>query len=110
MSVILGMLSVVFGSYIVEPQWFDNGPYEFDIQYQTLQECQTDSHGSGDICVGEKPSNRYTISNTTEVEAVTAKLDYTKCDYWAGCYFGDTNTPIMTGPSADTVMSPHWSK
>ena len=89
MSVILGILSVVFGSYIAEPQWFDNGPYEFDIQYQTLQECQTESHGTDDICVGEKPSNRYTISNTTEVEAVMTKLNYTKCDYWAGCYFSE---------------------
>ena len=103
MSVILSILSVVWGSYIVQPQWFDNGPYEFDIQYQTLQECQTDSHGTGDICVGEKPSNRYTISNTTEVETVMTQLDYTKCDYWAGCYFSDVNT-------TNTPMNPHWSK
>ena len=110
MSVILGMLSVVWGSYIAQPQWFDNGPYEFDTRYETLQECQIASHGSGDICVGEKPSNRYTISNTTEVETVMTKLDYTKCDYWAGCYFGDvntTNTPVNT---TNTPMNPHWSK
>ena len=103
MSVILSILSVVWGSYIVQPQWFDNGPYEFDTQYETLQECQIASSRSGDICVGEKPSNRYTISNTTEVEAVMTKLNYTKCDYWAGCYFGDKNT-------TNTVMNPHWSK
>ena len=103
MSVILSILSVVWGSYIVQPQWFDNGPYEFDTQYETLQECQIASSESGDICVGEKPSNRYTISNTTEVEAVMTKLNYTKCDYWAGCYFGDKNT-------TNTVMNPHWSK
>ena len=103
MSVILSILSVVWGSYIVQPQWFDNGPYEFDTQYETLEECQIASHGSGDICVGEKPSNRYTISNTTEVKAVMTKLNYTKCDYWAGCYFGDTNT-------TNTIMNSHWSK
>ena len=110
MSVILSILGVVWGSYIVQPQWFDNGPYEFDTRYETLGECQIASHGSGDICVGEKPSNRYTISNTVEAVETVTKLDYTKCDYWAGCYFSDTNTPIMTGPSADTIMNSHWSE
>ena len=33
MSVFLSILSVVWGSYIVQPQWFDNGPYEFDTRY-----------------------------------------------------------------------------
>jgi len=103
MSVILGMLSVVWGSYIAQPQWFDNGPYEFDTRYETLQECQIASHESGDICVGEKPSNRYTISNTVETVETVTKLDYTKCDYWAGCYFSDVNT-------TNTPMNPHWSK
>ena len=87
MSAILAVLGIVWGGYIVQPQWFDNGPYEFDKQYETLAECQIATHGTDDICVGEQPSNRFTITSNVEAEVASTKLDFTQCDYWAGCYY-----------------------
>ena len=86
-ATILAILGVVWGGYIVQPQWFDNGPYEFDKQYETLAECQIATHGTDDICVGEQPSDRFTITSNVEAEVASTKLDFTQCDYWAGCYY-----------------------
>ena len=49
MSGILSSMLLVLGSYIVQPTWFDNGPYEYYKEYDTLKECQIATHGSGDI-------------------------------------------------------------
>ena len=38
MSVILSSMLLVFGSYIVQPDWFDNGPYEYYKEYDSLEE------------------------------------------------------------------------
>jgi hypothetical protein len=85
MSVIIGIMSLVFGSYIAQPEWFDNGPYELEQVYENLEECQIASHGTGDICVGEQPSSRYMKSNVESV-TTTSKLNFVQCDHWAGCY------------------------
>ena len=84
-ATILAILGVVWGGYIVQPQWFDDGPYEFDKQYETLAECQIATHGTSDICVGESPSSQYRKSDVKN-ESKTAELNFVECDYWAGCY------------------------
>ena len=88
MSAILGMLGIVWSGYIVQPQWFDNGPFEFDQHYETLAECQIATHGTDDICVGEQPSDRYVLSSKKDTPITSAELDFVECDYWAGCYMG----------------------
>ena len=85
MSVIISIMSLVFGGYVVQPEWFDNGPFEFHTQHKTLAECQIATHGTSDVCVGEQPSSQYKKSNV-EADPSTAKLDFVECDYWAGCY------------------------
>ena len=87
MSGILAVLALVWGGYTFQPQWFDDGPYEFDKEYLTLQECQIATHGTDDICVGEQPSDRFTIASSVTADETSTKLNYTQCDYWAGCYF-----------------------
>jgi len=86
MSVIYGILAMVWSGYVVQPQWFDNGPYDFVQQHETLAECQIATHGTDDICAGEKPSDRYTLSSKKDIPTTSSELKFVDCDYWAGCY------------------------
>ena len=85
MSVIYGVIALVWGSYSFQPQWYDNGPYEFESKYETLAECQIAKSGTDDICVGEKPSDRYVLSEK-KAPSTSSELNFVECDYWAGCY------------------------
>ena len=90
MSVILSSMLLVFGSYIAQPDWFDNGPYEFHKDYDSLVECQIAAHGTSDVCVGEQPSKQFIKAvNVKTNTSFKDKLDWVECDYWAGCYWGE---------------------
>ncbi|MBC8225999.1 MAG: hypothetical protein H8E74_02505 [Gammaproteobacteria bacterium] len=84
MSVILSSMLLVLGSYIAQPEWFDNGPYEFNQKYETLSECKI-AKSEKDLCVGEQPSNLYVLSEKN-TPITSTELDFVECDYWAGCY------------------------
>ena len=89
MSGILSSILLVFGGYIVQPTWFENGPYEYYKEYDTLAECKIATHGTGDICVGEQPSKQFIKAFNVKTDtAFQSKLDWIECDYWAGCYWG----------------------
>ena len=89
MSGILSSILLVFGGYIVQPTWFENGPYEYYKEYDTLAECQIATHGTGDICVGVQPSKQFIKAfNVKTDESFKNKLEWVKCDHWAGCYWG----------------------
>ncbi len=88
MSVILIMLGLVFGTYTYDPMLFDSGPYVVNSQkseYATLGECRIDTHGTGDICVGDNPSVAYVMDKSV-ARKYSGELNYVQCDYWAGCY------------------------
>ena len=84
MSVILSSMLLVLGSYIAQPEWFDNGPYKFNQKYETLSECKI-AKSEKDLCVGEQPSNLYVLSEKN-TPITSTELDCVECDYWAGCY------------------------
>ena len=89
MSVILSSMLLVFGSYIAQPEWFDNGPYEYYKEYDSLEECKIATHGTDDVCVGEQPSKQFIKALNVRTDTTfQEKLDWVKCDYWAGCYWG----------------------
>lgn len=90
MSVILSSMLLVFGSYIAQPDWFDNGPYEYYKEYDSLAECQIATHGTFDVCVGEQPSKQFIKAvNVKTNTSFKDKLDWVECDYWTGCYWGE---------------------
>ena len=93
MQVILTSMLLVLGGYVVQPvidsDFFDNGPFEYYKEYDTLAECQIATHGTGDICVGEQPSKQFIKAlNVKTDESFKNKLEWVKCDHWAGCYWG----------------------
>jgi len=89
MSVIYGILAMVWGGYAVQPQWFENGPYEYHMEYETVAECQMATEGTDDICVGDSPSKQFIKAlNVKTDESYKEKLDWVECDHWAGCYWG----------------------
>ena len=93
MQVILTSMLLVLGGYVVQPVidsgFFDNGPFEYYKEYDTLAECQIATHGTGDICVGEQPSKQFIKAfNVKTDESFKNKLEWVKCDHWAGCYWG----------------------
>ncbi|MAV94669.1 MAG: hypothetical protein CMA31_03150 [Euryarchaeota archaeon] len=88
MSVIAGILGVVWGGFVAQPEWFNNGPFEYVETHQSLKECQIAGEGTSDICVGE--GMRYTKSfEAPKQTKKVAELEYVECDYWAGCYFSN---------------------
>ena len=89
MQVILTSMLLVFGGYLAQPDLFDNGPYEYFKEYDSLSECQIATHGTDDICVGEQPSKQFIkASNVNTDTTFQEKLDWVDCDYFAGCYWG----------------------
>ena len=77
MSGILSSILLVFGGYIVQPTWFENGPYEYYKEYDSLEECQIATHGTGDICVGEQPSKQFIRAFNVRTDTTfQAKLDW----------------------------------
>ena len=87
MSVIIGVISLVFGSYLAQPEWFDDGPYELEQVYESLQECKIAKDDKNGVCVGESPSKLYLVTGK-EVGVSAGKLEFVQCDHWAGCYMG----------------------
>ena len=74
---------------VIDSGFFDNGPFEYYKEYDTLAECQIATHGTGDICVGEQPSKQFIKAlNVKTDESFKNKLEWVKCDHWAGCYWG----------------------
>ncbi len=89
MSVILSSMLLVFGSYIAQPEWFENGPYEYFKEHGSLKECQIASYATGDICVGDSPSKQFIKASNIKTDTTYQdQLDWVECDYWAGCYYG----------------------
>lgn len=93
MSVIIGMLSLVWGSYIVQPEWFDDGPYVELRQGLSEGECKIDTSGTDNICVetghdsaGEDIYSTYGVDKNAK-PATEGTLTYLDCDAWQGCYF-----------------------
>ena len=87
MGVILTVAGLVFGGFLYQPMWFDSGPYtQIDKkEFTSMAECQIDTAGTKDICVGSNPVKRYVLDKDA-YQSSSAPLDYVKCDYWAGCY------------------------
>lgn len=89
MSVILSSMLLVFGSYLAQPEWFENGPYEYYKEYDSVGECKIATHGTGDICVGDSPSKQFIKATNIKTDTTYQDtLDWVECDYWAGCYYG----------------------
>lgn len=89
MQVILTSMLLVFGGYLAQPDLFDNGPYEYFKEYDSLAECQIATHGTDDICVGEQPSKQFIRADNVKTDTTfQEKLDWVDCDYFAGCYWG----------------------
>ena len=88
MSVLVGIVSVVFGGYVAQPEWFNNGPFDYVETHDSLAECQVAGSGTSDICVGGSPvALGYTKSDQKSIQSSkVAKLEFVDCDYWAGCY------------------------
>ena len=40
MSVILITVGLVFGAYLYQPLWFDNGPYHYVSSHESLADCE----------------------------------------------------------------------
>lgn len=87
MSMFLLAASLVFGGYLYEPMWFDSGPYTevVENEFTSMAECQIDTAGTKDICVGSNPVKRYVLDKDA-YQSSSAPLNYVKCDYWAGCF------------------------
>lgn len=84
MQVLVGIMSIVFGGYVAQPQWFNDGPYEFLEAHQSQEECQIVGAGTSDIC---SEGNRYVLSDKKAPKvSESAKFQFVDCDYWAGCY------------------------
>ena len=46
MTVIIFVASLVFGSYLYEPMWFDNGPYHYVSSHESLADCEKAKSGN----------------------------------------------------------------
>ena len=82
------IIGAIAGFYlaVLNPQWFDKGPYEFVSGHPTIVHCQNASK-KGDICTTEDPIQQYRkVQNFKEDYSNTADLEWVECDHVLGCY------------------------
>tara|TARA_Y100001963_G_C6651062_1_gene385731 strand:+ start:539 stop:826 length:288 start_codon:yes stop_codon:yes gene_type:complete len=94
MSVILILAGLFIGSYNFNPSLYDSGPYVMKSHHATLKDCQAVKK-KDQICVNNEPAQLYTLKDMPEFSVhknTTWKpeLDWAECDYFAGCYWGDS--------------------
>ena len=81
MSVILVTVGLVFGAYLYQPAWFDNGPYHYVSSHEALADCEKAKSGNPDaICANGE------------------------------LYVKDGENKIEKSDSTDTTMKSHWSE
>ena len=81
MSVILVTVGLVFGAYLYQPLWFDNGPYHHVSSYETLADCEKAKSGNP--------------------QAVCANGEL---------YDKDGGSETEKSDSTDTTMKSHWNE
>ena len=87
MTALIGIIGVVFSSYVVMPEWYDERPYGYRAEHPTMTACKTAIEHNEDICAYTKGSvGQYTLESNTETKENLGKLNYVECSYWAGCY------------------------
>ena len=53
MSVILITVGLVFGAYLYQPMWFDNGPYHYVSSHESLADCERTKTSGHDETYGK---------------------------------------------------------
>ena len=91
MSVILVTVGLVFGAYLYQPLWFDNGPYTHVSSHEALADCEKAKMGNPD-----------TICANGELYAKDGKVETVKVN--------DFVFTIDKQDSTDTTMKSHWSE
>ena len=81
MSVILVVAGLVFGAYLYQPMWFDNGPYHYVSSHETLADCEKAKSGNP--------------------QAVCANGEL---------YLKEGDVKTEKSDSTDTTMNPHWNE
>ena len=91
MSVILVTVGLVFGAYLYQPLWFDNGPYHYVSSHEALADCEKAKLGDPDA-----------ICANGELYAKDGKVETVKVN--------DFVFTIDKQDSTDTTMKSHWSE
>ena len=94
MTALIGIIGVVFSSYVVMPEWYDERPYGYRAEHPTMTACKTAIEHNDDICAYTKgfgtdtfgSVGQYTLESNTETKENLGKLNWVECTYWAGCY------------------------
>ena len=97
MSVILVTVGLVFGAYLYQPLWFDNGPYHYVSSHESLADCEKAKLGNEQaVCAnGELYLKEGSVSKTEKVETVEVN---------------DFVFTIDKDESTDTTINPHWNE
>ena len=82
MSVIIVTIGLVFGAYLYQPLWFDNGPYHYVSSHESLADCEKAKSGNPQaVCAnGELYMKKDDVSKTEKSN------------------------------STDTTINPHWNE
>ena len=77
MSVILVVAGLVFGAYLYQPMWFDNGPYIHVSSHEALADCEKAKMGNPDaICAnGELYEKEGSVSKTEKSNSTDTTIN-----------------------------------
>jgi len=79
MSVILVTVGLVFGAYLYQPLWFDNGPYHYVSSHESLADCEKAKSGNPQaVCANGELYNKDGVSKTEKSNST----DTTMKSHW----------------------------
>ena len=91
MSVILVIAGLTFGTYLHQPEWFDETPYHYESSHKTLVDCENakrghELHGQLAICVPgitDSSSTLYVKYVKPDKHDATDSTDATMNSHWS---------------------------
>ena len=79
MSVILVTVGLVFGAYLYQPLWFDNGPYHYVSSHEALADCEKAKMSNPDaICANGELYMKKGVSKAEKSDLI----DTTMKSHW----------------------------
>jgi len=86
MTALIAVFATIFGGLVSQTSLFDDGPYAFVQEHETIEACHIATHGTDDICTKEGLIAQYVLEKGTKTKENLGDLEYVDCTYWVGCY------------------------
>ena len=87
MAIFFTLLVTTLAGLASHTDIFEDDPYAFSQNHETVEACTIAIHGTDDICTtGEGSIAQYVVERGTQTQENTGPLEWVECSHWLGCF------------------------